>query len=68
MGKRKANKYTYLWVVQGYYSMGWEDVCASEVRSEARTHLREYRENCPEYAHRLIHRRERNEQSEVSHG
>lgn len=57
-----ANKYVYLHVVQGNYGQGWEDVTAEEKRSEARARLREYRENEPQYAHRLIRRRERNEE------
>lgn len=56
----KRNKFTYLHVVQGYYGFGWEDVTASEHSREARANLREYRENCPEYPHRVIQRRERN--------
>ena len=57
------NKYLYLWVVQlNYgYGHGWEDVTASEVYSEARANLQDYRDNCPEYPRRLIERRELNE-------
>ncbi len=52
------SKYEYLWVVQGNYGQGWEDLTQSESRPESRADLRAYRDNCPEYAHRLIHRRE----------
>lgn len=47
------------YVVQGRYpgAHGWEDVTAEDSRSEARQRLKEYRENCPEYPHRLITRR-----------
>ena len=56
------NKYTYLWIVQGNYGYGhgWEDLCASEDRKEARANLRDYRENEPG-PHRLIQRREKND-------
>ncbi len=54
----KPTKYEYLHVVQGHYGQGWEDVCQSLSHREARGDLRAYRENCPEYAHRMIGRRE----------
>ena len=51
-------KYDYVNVVQRYYwYCHWEDLCASDKRSEAIANLREYRENCPEYVHRIIRRR-----------
>jgi len=53
------NKYTYLWIVQGNYSHGWEDEAASESQKEARAALKAYRENGPG-AYRLIQRRELN--------
>jgi hypothetical protein len=56
----KTNKYTYLFVVQGHYGCGWEDVTESEVRKEARDNLKDYRDNC-RYPHRMIQRRELNE-------
>ena len=57
----KANKYEYLWVVQGFYGYGygWEDVAASESRKEARNNLKAYQENDP-HPHRVIRRREPN--------
>lgn len=47
------------YIVQGKYGdrYGWEDVTAEETRKEARTRLKEYRENEPEYSHRMITRR-----------
>jgi hypothetical protein len=56
--KRKT---TDLWVVQQYTGRqyGWEDVMAEEQRSEGKARLREYRENQPEYAHRMVKKRER---------
>lgn len=57
----KRNKWVYLNVVQGDYGQGWEDLTQSEQRSEARTDLRAYRANVPEYPHRLIRRREPND-------
>jgi hypothetical protein len=56
-----ANKYLYLYVVQGNYGYGhgWEDEAASESRKEARTDLRAYRENGPG-VYRMVKRREPN--------
>lgn len=45
--------------VQGNYGQGWEDVCAEDTYKEARVRLKEYRENEPEYRHRLVVRRVR---------
>lgn len=44
------------YVVQGYYSQGWEDLTASTDYREARADLKAYRENAPEPV-RLIKRR-----------
>ena len=59
---KRTNKYIYLWVVQGIYPgpYGWEDETAGESHSEARARLNEYRQNMPQYPHRLIRRRETN--------
>lgn len=48
-------------VIQGYYGRqhGWEDVTTEETYREARDQLRAYRENEPEYRHRLVTRRVR---------
>lgn len=43
--------------VQGNYGQGWEDVTCEDTRPEARARLKEYRENEPQYNHRLITRR-----------
>lgn len=52
-----ANKYDYLFVLQGNYGLGWEDLTASEYRREVRRDLKDYTEN--EGGHyRIIHRRE----------
>ncbi len=56
----KINKYIYLYVVQGNYGYGWEDVDASESRKEALESLRSYCKNESHHAHRLIKRRELN--------
>lgn len=55
----RANKYLYLYVVQGNYGQGWEDLTASEDYREARANLREYRANDPAPT-RMIKRRELN--------
>lgn len=44
-----------MWVVEGQYNSGeWEELTASDNRSEAKQSLREYEENEPEYPHRLV--------------
>ena len=57
-----ANKYSYLWIVQGNYGFGhgWEDVAASEKFREARDDLRSHQTNEPGYPFRMIQRRELN--------
>lgn len=45
-----------LYVVQGNYGHGWEDLTASADHKEARDNLRDYRQNEPG-PHRLIKRR-----------
>jgi hypothetical protein len=50
-------KYNYVFVIQGYYCHGWEDETEEDTRKEARQQLRDYRENMPEYPHRMIQRR-----------
>jgi len=57
---KRPNKYTYLYVIQGYYYGTWEDETQTESLKEARQHLRAYRQNMPQYAHRIIQRRELN--------
>ncbi len=54
---KENNKYEYLYVVQGHYGYGWEDLTASEDYKEMRDDLRAYRENEPAYPHRIIKRR-----------
>jgi len=39
------NKYQYLFVLQGNYGFGYEDLTASENRKEIRQNLKEYRDN-----------------------
>lgn len=57
MGKVK-----YLWVVQGDYGDGWEDVtahpCAPEGRQAARADRDAYREAEPSIPHRTVRKRE----------
>lgn len=59
---KRINKFIYLWVIQGRYPgpYGWEDVAASECYKEARADLKAYRENEPQYPHRMIRRCEPN--------
>lgn len=59
----RINKYIYYYVIQGNYGYyGFEDACFETDYKEARKRLKEHRENMPKYAHRLIKRRELNEE------
>ena len=60
MKEPRKNKYRYLFVIQGSYGQGWEDVDQSEVWKEAHENYRLYRENETMYPHRMIRRRELN--------
>ena len=50
-----------VWVIQSNYGYGhgWEDTTEEETRAEAVAQVKCYRENQPEYPHRIIKRRER---------
>lgn len=50
-----------IFLIESNYGYGWEETTASENRREAREDLKAYRLNQPEYAHRLIKRREKKE-------
>ena len=58
-----ANKWRYLYVLQGNYGHGWEDLCQSEDRAEMVADRKSYRENAPEYTYRIITRRELTEEN-----
>ena len=58
------SKYYYWKIVQGYYCGSWEDLTQSESMIEARSSLRDYRENDPAPI-RLIERRELREPIEL---
>jgi hypothetical protein len=49
-------KFEYQKIVQGYYSYGWEDLCASLSIKESRNDLKAYRVNSPG-VYRIITRR-----------
>lgn len=49
------NKFHYLWIVQGYYGHGWEDLTCG-TWTEAKQNLNDYREN-ENVPFRLIQRR-----------
>ena len=53
----RPSKTRRVFVVQGNYGSRWEDVTEEDVYAEGRARLKEYRENEPQYAHRLITRR-----------
>lgn len=56
--KPRQKKYVYLFVVQGNYGYGWDDVYESEDARDARARLKEYRANEKNASHRMIQRRE----------
>ena len=58
----KISKTKDVYVVQGNYGQGWEDLTESDDRKEARSDLKSYNDNETQYAHRLITRREKIEQ------
>lgn len=43
--------------VHGYYTHGWEEVTAEDTRAEAKERLKEYRENEPGTAFKLVRKR-----------
>jgi hypothetical protein len=60
----RANKYAYLYVLQGKYAHGWEDLCAADMRERGafktiRADWKSYREN-EGGTYRIIERRELN--------
>ena len=59
MTAKLPNKYEYLWIIQGNYGNGWEDLTAETNWKECRVNLKLYRENDPAPI-RVIRRRELN--------
>lgn len=45
--------------IHGDYGQGFEEVCAEDTYKAARAQLKCYRENEPQYRHRIIKRRVR---------
>jgi hypothetical protein len=41
------------YIISGNYGQGWEELHTEETLAEAKQRLKEYRENEPEYAHKL---------------
>lgn len=58
-----ANKYIYLYILQGHYALGWEDLSMSlrtrEGRREIRQDLKDYQVN-EGGTYRIVKRRELN--------
>jgi len=52
----KNNKYLYLYILQGFYALGWEDLTASESLPEAEQDKKDYVEN-ERGSYRIIKRR-----------
>ena len=44
----------YVYTIQGYYYNQWEDETSETNRKDALQRLKEYRDNMPQYTHRLI--------------
>lgn len=61
--QKKTNKYTYLYVVQGFYQT-WEDLTCSESKVECLCDLLAYNDNAPNTAYRIVHRRMLRDRSE----
>jgi hypothetical protein len=53
----KKNKYVYLFVLQGFYSYGWEDLTASESWKEVKQDKKDYIKN-ERGIYRVVKRRE----------
>ena len=57
----KTNKYSYLWVIQGYFGYGWEDVSEYDKKeikwADVLHDIKEYRISS-NHAYRVIERRE----------
>jgi hypothetical protein len=53
----RPSKYEYLFIIQGHYGQGWEDLTAEERWRDARDRLREYDCNETHSPHRTIKRR-----------
>lgn len=60
----RKNKYNYLWVIQGFYGYGWEDLSEYDKKEYSWKDVRhDYIEYCiaDDSAKRIINRRELNE-------
>jgi len=50
-----------IWEVHGLYCGTWEHETTETTFQDGKRALKEYRENMPEYAHKLIKKREKKE-------
>lgn len=48
-----------IYIIMGYYGYGWDELATYESRAEAIEDYKLYKENEPQYMHRLIKKRER---------
>lgn len=55
----RINKFLYLYILQGFYALGWEDLTASENRAEVRANLKDYQSNAAGN-YRIVYRVEPN--------
>lgn len=60
---KKQNKYAYLYVLQGNYGYGWDDLMSWDQDKDelafrsSREHLKWYRQNEKQATHRIVQRR-----------
>lgn len=57
---KKFNKFLYLYVVQGNFAIGWEDVYTSENKQESIDVYHDYNRNDRYHCYRWVYRRELN--------
>ena len=55
--KQRKNKYNYIYVIQGNYGYGWDDLEECSIYYEAHKACVEYELNECNYPHRIIKRR-----------
>lgn len=48
-----------IYIIMGYYGYGWDELATYETRAEALEDYKLYKENEPQYMHKLIKKRER---------
>ena len=57
---KHTNKYLYGWRLYVNYGNGWEYEIFENTYADMRMRIKEYRENCPQYALKVAYGRETN--------